>query len=113
MLTKEQILRADDLSREKVEIPEWGGVVFVRTLSGTERDAWELRLSSIREKGVGDIRASLAVACVVDESGKRLFADSDIAELGKKSWKPLDRIFDVAMRLNKMREEDVEELAKN
>ena len=38
MLTREQILGLSDLPREEVRIPEWGGVVFVRALTGSERD---------------------------------------------------------------------------
>jgi len=40
-LNKEQILRADDLKTEEVDVPEWGGSVRVRVLTGTERDAFE------------------------------------------------------------------------
>ena len=36
MLTKEAILAADDLPREKVDVPEWGGEVYVRALTGAQ-----------------------------------------------------------------------------
>ncbi len=35
---------ADDLPRETVSVPEWGGEVLVRTMSGTDRDAFEASL---------------------------------------------------------------------
>src|SRR5947199_100548 len=38
LLTREQMLAADDLHREFVEVPGLGGGVWVRTLTGTERD---------------------------------------------------------------------------
>ncbi len=44
ILTKEAILAADDLPRETVLMPEWGGDVYVRTMSGTDRDAFESSL---------------------------------------------------------------------
>ena len=44
ILSKEAILAADDLPREKVNVPEWGGEVLVRTMSGTDRDAFEASL---------------------------------------------------------------------
>lgn len=31
MLTREQILQSDDLPRETVQVPEWGGEVQVTT----------------------------------------------------------------------------------
>ncbi len=40
MLTREQILQSDDLPRETVQVPEWGGEVQVRTMTGTDRDAF-------------------------------------------------------------------------
>jgi hypothetical protein len=42
VLTKEQILSADDIKTETVLVPEWGGDVIVRGLSGVERDAYEM-----------------------------------------------------------------------
>ena len=41
VLSKEQILQADDLKTETVEVPEWGGDVLLRELRGRERDAFE------------------------------------------------------------------------
>ena len=63
MLTKEQILESDDLKTEVVDVPEWGGEVTIRIMSGTERDAFEQALyeSAPKNKGVSlkNIRARL------------------------------------------------------
>ena len=42
-LTKDAILKAEDLPTEKVPVPEWGPgqSVTVRTMSGDERDRYE------------------------------------------------------------------------
>ncbi|MFE3382837.1 hypothetical protein [Streptomyces anulatus] len=40
-LSAEQILDADDLAIEDVPVPEWGGTVRVKGMSGTERDRFE------------------------------------------------------------------------
>ena len=114
MLTKEQILSADDLRREQVNVPEWGGSVFVRTLTGTDRDAFEQSIIQNSERmDLANVRARMAVLCVVDEKGERLFADSDAQALGAKSSLALGRIFTVAQKLNGMTDADVEDLAKN
>ncbi len=117
LLTRDAILQADDLVSEVVEVKEWGGSVKVRTLTGAERDAFEQSIVKQRGKdtqmNLRNIRAKLVALTVVDEEGKRLFADSDVGQLGKKSAAALDKIFEVAQRLNGLRQEDVEELSKN
>ena len=117
-LTKDQILKSDDLPREEVEVPEWGGSVWVRSMSGTERDAFET--SMMEEKNgkskatnLRNIRARMAVLCCTDDKGERLFTHKDEGSVGMKSAAALDRIFTVAQKLNGMSNEDVEELAGN
>ena len=109
-----QILQADDLPSEKVEVPEWGVTVWVRSMSGHDRDLFESQMIDLSEKGrrMDNFRARLTVFCCVDESGKRIFKDGDISALGEKSGKALDRVFDVASRLNKMTEETIEDEKK-
>jgi hypothetical protein len=117
LLTRDAILEAQDLQHEEVYIPEWGGSVRVRTLTGAERDAFEQSIVDQRGKdtrmNLRNIRAKLVALTVVDGDGKRLFSDADAKLLGQKSASALDKIFDVAQRLSGLRDEDVEELAKN
>ena len=112
-LTKEQIVSADDLPREKVDVPEWNGHVYVRTMTGTERDAWEMGMFTDGEPDMVNARAKLCVLTVVDKDGKRVFTDGDAEALGRKSACALDRLFDVARRLSGLSAADVEELEKN
>lgn len=113
MLTKDMILNAEDLPQELVEVPEWGGAVFVRSLTGTERDCFELRMQRDREATMQNARARLCALCMVDEKGTRLFEESEVESLGKKAALALDRVFTVALRLNGLSRKEVEELAKN
>ncbi|MFZ2738092.1 MAG: hypothetical protein WBI20_02550 [Burkholderiaceae bacterium] len=111
ILTKESILAADDLPRERVTVPEWGGDVFVRTMTGTERDAFEASLigkESGKEGRLDNVRARLVSLALCSESGERLFDDFEIAALGKKSARALDRVFSVAQRLNGIGTEQVD-----
>ena len=116
-LTKRDILSAADFKSEIVDVPEWGGSVFVREMTGTMRDAFESSLTVGVGKGskvnTENIRARLVAMCLVDEHGDRLFDDDDIGQLGAKSATALDRVFAVAQRLNAMGERDVEAIAKN
>ena len=116
-LTKEQILQADDLEMEVVEVPEWGGSVLVRGLTGTERDAFEGSIIVLKGKrssmNMRNVRAKLVARSVVDEFMERLFSDADVEALGKKSAAALDRVFSVAQRLSGVSDDDMEELAEN
>ena len=117
LLTREQILTAEDLPKELVPCPEWGGDVYVRTLSGTERDDFENSLwegtGKDRAYTGRHIRAKLCARTICDEQGQRLFSDADVEALGQKSSRALDRCADVARRLCGMTAEEVQALAKN
>lgn len=114
MLTKAQILAADDMKRVSVQVPEWGGDVLVRPLTGCERDAIETRIVEDRKAGKPvAFRATLVAMSTCDEGGNLLFEESDIEALGVKSSAPLDRIYDVASRLSGFTKSDVKELEKN
>ena len=117
LLTREQILEAQDIQTEIVEAPEWGGSVKVQGFTGTERDAFEDEVVETKGKKISvnmrNIRAKLVAKSLVNGNGQRIFSDKDIAALGKKSAAPLDRIFAVAQRLSGISSKDIEELAKN
>jgi hypothetical protein len=50
-LTKDEILEAADLSTKAVDVPEWGGSVNVRTMTGADRDAFENTLVEVGKDG--------------------------------------------------------------
>lgn len=116
-LSKAEILAQNDLKTEDVFVPEWDAWVKVRTLNASERDWFES--STVQRNGkkvttnLQNIRARLCLLCLVGEDGQRLFEQEDEFPLGGKSAAALDRIFQVAQRLNGLRDEDVDELVKN
>jgi len=117
-LTRDQIFAIDDIKIEKVNIPEWGGEVWVKGFTGAERDAFEISIMEFREGKkpklvLENMRAKLCVMTVCDEKGNRIFKDGDIPALGKKAAKALSVIFDKAQELNGLSDEDVEKLSKN
>jgi hypothetical protein len=116
-LTRDAILAAEDLRREPVPVPEWGGTVYVRTMTGTERDAWEMMAFTVKDGEASvnrdNIRARLAALTVCDETGELLFSVDDIDALGKKSAPALDRVYAVAQRVNAVSAEDIKELSGN
>ncbi len=114
ILTKESILSASDKKIEKLPVPEWGGEIFIKVMSGSERDRFEAW--SIKQKGksivpdMDNIRSKLCVLTICDEAGERLFNDNDVIELGKKSGAALSRVMDAAQRINLISNEDIDEL---
>lgn len=114
ILSREAILSAEDITTELVAVPEWGGSVYVRAMSGRERDRFERAMVSITGKNVetnwDNMRAKLVAFSCVDSEGNLLFRQADVVELGKKSGRALGRVFDVAQRINGITDEEVEAL---
>lgn len=111
---------AQELTRELVHVPEWGGAVYVRTMSAVEKEKY---IASIRqETGRGrkkDVKvllekssAKLVVHTACDESGAAIFTDADVDWLSDQSAMAVDRIQKVAARLNGL-DDDAEDDAKN
>jgi len=111
-LSKEAILAADDKKMVDFEVPEWGGPVKLRVMTGTERDRFESEFVG-GNKSVEMVRAKLVAKCLCDDRGQRLFAEKEIPELGEKSAAVLDRLFSECMKLNRFSKDDVENLAGN
>lgn len=116
-LSRDDILKAEDIVTEEIEVPEWGGTVTVRGLTGRERDEFEAGIMERRGRrmipNVANVRAKLVVRCCVDDEGNRLFKDADAEALGDKSAGATNRIYEVAARLSGMTDEDIEELVEN
>jgi len=116
-LTRSEILEAADILTEEIIVPDWGGSVFVRGLTGAQRDEFEMQVMEQRGRkqiwNRKDVRARLVVVSVVDEDGELLFSQSDIPAVSKKSARALEPIFDTARRLSGMSVADVKELSKN
>jgi hypothetical protein len=119
-LSADDILNADDLQREPVDVPEWGGTVLVQGMNGTDRDRFEASLMNesmsavAKDKALDKYRARLAAFCLVDANGKRLFrSDAEVKRLGEKSAQALTRVVEVASRLSGLTDDDVEELTGN
>lgn len=117
-LTREQILAAEDIKLEKVEVPEWGGEVYLRPMTGADLDAYEDEMAK-RSKGDGKFdlagfRAWYLSLVLVDTEGVRMFAqEGDVAALGKKSGKVVNRLFAEAQRVNGLTAEAVTDAKKD
>lgn len=115
MLSREEILSKRDLKREKVNIPEWGGDIYVSEFSAEARDQWEQEIIDCGQKKQKMInaRARLIVLTVVDENYNRIFKDSDIQSIGQLSAEAIDKAVVVSQRLNGLTEKELKSAEKN
>lgn len=118
ILNKQDILQARDVKIEQVEVPEWGGTVFVRSLSAAERGLIEEAAAKFKEsKGKDSFARTFTVKfaslTICDEDGNRLFDDKDIAALQQKNAAAVARVAEAAQKLSGFTKEDMEELEKN
>lgn len=116
-LTREAILARNNLAEETVDVPEWGGKVRVRELTGAQRDAWEAAFLSpqgdVRENFMVGARARLVALAAVDAAGERLFRDEDVQALSAMPARGLNRVFSAASRLSGLSQNDLAELEGN
>lgn len=107
-LSRQSILDARTPALEIVEVPEWGGAVFVRSLSLGAM----LALSPKLQRD-GDVSVDLVIACVCDEAGDLVFTEEDADQLRELHYGAMQRVALAALKLNRLRGEDTEALAKN
>ena len=112
-LSRDAILECPDANIVPVEVPEWGGVVYVKELTAEERSRYDILLFKDGKVDTDNYYARLCVFCVTDEHGNRIFSDDDAVPLGRKSSGAVGRVFDVARKLNRIGAEEVADLEKN
>jgi len=123
ILDRSKLLAKEELERVEVQLSETE-IVFVRQMTGRERDTWEqsLRKETRDKKGtvtgydiaLNDFRAKLAVCTLCDGEGKLLLSMSDYPLLSQNmSAFKLEKIINAAQKLNAISEEDKEALVKN
>lgn len=116
ILSKKDILAKQDLPKEIVSVPEWGGEVYIRALSAGELDRYQTSMLQQRhgksqDVNLENIRSKLVVLTAVDEDGNRLFDDRDAKALSEKSGAAINKLFTVAQRLSGISNQEVTEMA--
>lgn len=112
MNLREKIFSADDITKELVEVPEWGVTVELRSMTANERAGMTEQAS----RGGGekiDIKLMYAltlIASVYDpESGLPLFTIADKEALLSKNGAVVERLATKAMGVSGLSEKAVEE----
>lgn len=116
VLGRDAILDVDDVTLQRVRVPEFGGHVYVRSMDGHSRFAFEKMLAEIPDnsKGEGEFtRARMTILCACDADGNLLFTEDDVAALMKKNTRALMTIADAGMKLAGLSAEAIEDEEKN
>lgn len=116
-LNREMILSAGDLRHEKVEMPEWGGHVYVSSVSAADwMDFQDAAIKGKEDQGQSNTApwvGRMLVRTIVDEQGQRLFADEDAPILMRKPLTVINRLYRAADRLNDFSGRGLKEAEKN
>lgn len=119
-LTATDIIDADDVVIERVEVPEWGGHIYVRSMEAATKERY---IDSIR-KTVGKGKnattevvlekssAKLVSLSACNKNGELLFNLGMVNVLAKKNSAAMQRVVNVAARLNGL-SDDADEDSKN
>jgi hypothetical protein len=103
LLTKAQILAAEDLLTRDIDVPEWGGTIRIRMLTAAQRLQLESEYRHAVDAGMiapQNWRELHLVLSAVNEDGTPMFTDADAAALGKKSGRAMARVFDAINDFN-------------
>jgi hypothetical protein len=101
---RDQILNADDIDSELVEIPAWGVTVEVRSMDGRART----RLLKMTTSGDGEVDMEkvfpeMVILCSHDpETGERIFTEDDRDAILAKAAGPVELLALAAMRVSGM-----------
>ena len=113
-LNKHQILGAvSSAPTLRVDVPEWGGEVFMRIMSVGERDEYENEWIRSKDRGMPNFRSKFLAKVLCDEAGARIFTDKELDELAKLPAVVMNRLWQQAMEYNALQESHTEGMAGN
>ena len=114
MSLRDQILSADDITSELVEVPAWGVTIEVRSMDGRSRT--RLIKSAADAEGNVDVERlypEVVILCSHDPvTGERIFDENDREALLAKSAGALEIVAQAALRVSGMTPDALDEAGK-
>jgi hypothetical protein len=112
---RDQIINADDIEHEIIEVPVWGVSIEVRSMTGRART--RLIKTATDNDGQLDMETlypDMVILCAFDpETGEQIFTQDDRDLLLSKSAGPLELIALAAMRISGMTPDAIEVAGKD
>ena len=110
MSLKETIFSADDITKELVEVPEWGVTVEVRSMTAAERAKLGEGASKGDKTDVGLMYAMTVISTVYDPAtGLPVFTDQDKESILSKNGAVIERLATKALGSSGLGEKAVDE----
>lgn len=114
LLSKSQVLAAEDDNYQVVDIPEWGGEIRIRGLTGAEwakvsafdKDAQRQKLQPVCTD------ALMVVMGAIDDRGMALFTEGDLPSLSKMNAGILRYLSERIFRLSGIGDDEQAAMAK-
>jgi len=104
MLTRDQILKTNDIKTKEIQVPEWNDSILIRQLTRGDQDEYMKRQfgkSTIENKDKGQKITEFSIyghdawLCthgICNPDGTLMFGDADIVELKKHNGEVIGRI---------------------
>jgi len=112
MSARDRILNSQDLERAELDIPEWGGQVFYRELTGIERDELtDLYIEAqVTDPATGTVKqllpkhykAKICIMGVIDEDGSNVFTKEHLERVAAKSARCIDTVSSAITKISGM-----------
>jgi hypothetical protein len=119
-----EILGMQDEEIQDVYVRQWRGTVPVRSLTGRERDAFEMSMTkevptrggkTKQQRNMENLRARLIALTALNSDRKtRMFTGPEqVVALGAKNAAALNTLFEAACKLSGIGDKDIEEMVGN
>ena len=118
-LSLDDIIAVEDRGIVDEDVPEWGGIVRLRPLSGRDRGRLEAKMVSLQGGQIqanvfAGFREELVSMCLVDERGEPYpNRQAVVKAMAAKNSAVVDRLFVRCQKISGLSEEDVNDLVGN
>ena len=113
-LSADDILSANDIKLVRVDVPEWGGAIYIRPITISQMEKIEQMLAPDQNKKrrkITYLRETMLVMSIVNPNTLApIFTRKDMPKLAMKSAAATERVFDQCLKLSGFKQEDVDEL---
>jgi hypothetical protein len=121
-LNRDAIVGVKDYGLKEVEVPEWGGSVYLRKWTGKDRSLFWSKSVKASDEGAEmnwdtlfENQTLVVAMSLCDENGDKLFTttEEDLAVLGAKDGDVIQRLYTESLLINGLAQISLEESAKN